>query len=196
MSTIAAVIGRILLAVIFVLSGLFKLADPAATEAMITGAGLPSGLAVPTGAFEILAGLALAFGLMTRLAAVLLFVFVALSTLFFHNRLTDPMQLTQALKNLAIMGGLLLVFAHSQMWWSWDRMRRERRSALAVRDAELRGATAVSAAEQRAHEAELRAARAEGRVEGAHTVPVDERPVVGDVPHDGVPRPHRRRWWG
>lgn len=196
MSTIAAVIGRIFIAVIFIVSGAGKLMNPGMFETMITGAGLPSGLAIPTGAFEVLAGLALALGVMTRLAAILLFGFTALATLFFHRDFTDPMQQVLALKNLAMMGGLLLVFAHSQMWWSWDRMRRERRSALAVRDAELRGATAVSAAEQRAHEAELRAARAEGRVEGAHTVPVDERPVVGDVPHDGVPRPHRRRWWG
>ena len=151
MSTFAAVIGRILIAVIFLVSGIGKVMNPAQYEAMITGVGLPGGLALPTGIFEIVAGLCLIIGLMTRLIAVLLFGFVALATLFFHNHFDDPLQLAMALKNLAIMGGLLLVFAHSQMWWSYDAMRRTRKGELATRSAE-----------ERAREAELRAARAEG----------------------------------
>lgn len=151
MSTIAAVIGRILLAAIFLVSGAGKILDPAGTEAMMTGAGLPAGFAIPTGIFEILAGLCLAIGLMTRLTAVLLFGFVALATLLFHNRINEPLQMAMALKNLAIMGGLLLVFAHSQMWWSYDAMRRTRKGELATRSAD-----------DRARDAELRAARAEG----------------------------------
>ena len=151
MSTIAAVVGRILLAAIFLISGAGKLMDPSGTEAMIRGVGFPGGLAIPTGLFELLAGLCLAIGLMTRLTAVLLFGFVALTTLLFHNNFTDPLQAAMALKNLAIMGGLLLVFAHSQMWWSYDAMRRTRR-----------GEVATANAEERAHAAELRAARAEG----------------------------------
>ena len=181
MSTIAAAVGRILIAVIFILSGAGKLMDPAKTETMITAAGMPGGLAIAAGSFEVLAGLALALGVMTRLAAILLFAFVALATVLFHNRLTDPMQQVQALKNLAIMGGLLLIFAHSQMRWSWDAMRRERR-----------GERERNEAEKRVQDADLRAARAEGRFEGARTVPVDRAPQVTDVDRDGVPEVRRR----
>jgi putative oxidoreductase len=163
---------------------------------VITGVGLPPGLAIPTGVFEILAGLTLGLGLATRLVSLLLFVFVAFSILFFHNRFTDPMQLTQALKNLAIMGGMLLVFAHSQMWWSWDTMRRERQSARTVRDVERDRDETKLEAERRIHEAELRAARAEGRAEVVQgTVPVDAGTRFADVDGDGVPEPRRRRWW-
>jgi putative oxidoreductase len=183
MSTIAAVIGRILIALIFVVSGVGKLIDPAGTEAMIVGVGFPPGLAIATGLFEVLAGFCLAIGLMTRLTAVLLFGFVALATLLFHNRFTDPLQLAMALKNLAIMGGLLLVFAHSQMWWSYDRMRRNRKAEITV-----------SAAEQRAHEAEIRAARAEGRAEVARTDPASIQ-VVTDADGDGLPEVRKRRWF-
>ena len=151
MSTIAAVIGRILIALIFIVSGFGKVMQPGLYEAMITGVGMPAGLAMPVGLFEIIAGLCLVVGLMTRLTAVLLFGFVALTTLLFHNRVGDPLQQAMALKNLAIMGGLLLVFAHSQMWWSYDAMRRTRKGELATRSAE-----------ERAQDAELRAARAEG----------------------------------
>ncbi len=154
MSTIAAVLGRILIALIFIVSGAGKLLDPATFESMITGVGLPAGLAIPTGIFEVVAGLCLALGVMTRLTAVLLFGFVGLATLFFHNQINVPEQMVAALKNLALMGGLLLVFAHSQMWWSYDRIRLARRGELTTRSAD-----------ERARDAELRAARAEGVAE-------------------------------
>ena len=165
MASIAAIIGRILLAILFIASGATKLMTVAQTETMIVGAGLPSGLAIPTGVFELIAGVCLAIGLMTRLASLLLVVFVLLSTLFFHMELTDPMQQAMALKNLAITGGLLMVFAHSQLWYGWDRVNRDRRGELATRKAD-----------ERAREAELRAARAEGRVAGTDSV-VEERPA-------------------
>ncbi|MFM5893621.1 MAG: DoxX family protein [Novosphingobium sp.] len=196
MSTIAAIIGRVLLAVIFVISGIGKFMDVSGTEAMITGVGLPGGLAIPTGAFEILAGLALGLGLATRLVSILLFVFIGLATLFFHHKFADPMQLAQALKNLAIMGGMLMVFAHSQMWWSWDSMRRERQSQHAVRNVERERDETTLDAERRIHEAELRAARAEGRaeaVQGGAPVAAD-RPVI-DADRDGIPETRLRRWW-
>lgn len=159
MSSIAAVIGRILLAVIFIVSGVTKLITVAATEAMIVGVGLPGGLAVPTGLFELVAGICLALGLMTRIASLLLAAFTLLAAILFHNRLTDPIQSAMFLKNLAIAGGLLLTFAHSQVWYGRDRLRRTYRD------------------EHAAHDAEIRAARAEGvataqtQVDGVGTVP-------------------------
>jgi putative oxidoreductase len=189
MSTIAAVIGRVLLAVIFIVSGTGKLMHIPATEATIVAAGLPSGLAIPTGVFELVAGLCLALGVMTRLASVLLAGFIVLTVLFFHSNFADPMQVNIALMHLAMIGGMMLVFAHSQMWWSWDRMRAERRGEIAARRAEID-----------AREAELRAARAEGLAEGAtRPVVVDEpvprtEPVVAGPDDDGLPRV-RRKWF-
>jgi putative oxidoreductase len=199
MSTIAAVIGRIFLAVIFIVAGSGKLTHVPATEAAIVAAGLPSGLAIPTGIFELIAGLCLVLGVMTRLVAILLAGFIVLTVLFFHSNFTDPTQLSIALMHLAMIGGMLLVFAHSQMWWSWDRMRAERRAEIIARRAEID-----------TRDAELRAARAEGVAEGVGTVPVAARPVVvdeavtrpemasgtvaADVDEDGVPVV-RRRWF-
>ena len=170
MSSIAAVIGRIFLAIIFIVSGATKLMTVAATEAMIVGVGLPGGLAIPTGLFELIAGLCLVLGLMTRIASILLAGFTLLAAVLFHNNLADPMQSAMFLKNVAIAGGLLLVFAHSQMWYGWDRIRRERRHEIAVRDADAR-----------VHDAELRAARAEGAAQAAPDARVEVAP--------------RRRWF-
>ncbi|MCB2047562.1 MAG: DoxX family protein [Novosphingobium sp.] len=183
MSKIAAIIGRLLIAVIFIVSGLGKLTDPASTAQSLSSVGLSSALAIPTGIFELVAGLMLAAGFAVRLVSMALFVFVALATLFFHNHFTDPMQAAMAMKNLAIMGGLMLAFAHSQMWSHYYAMGRQRKVEIAAHDAE-----------KRAHEAELRAARAEAAMEARDTarVPVDRD---GDGYADGYAVTRRRRWF-
>ena len=71
MAWIAAIVGRLCLAVLFVFAGIGKLTDPAGTAQYITSmTTLPASLAVPTGVFEIVAGLLLAIGFMTRLVAI------------------------------------------------------------------------------------------------------------------------------
>src|SRR5688572_11488863 len=147
MSLIAAVLGRLLLAVMFIVSGLQKIADPGPTAQMLSATNLPANFALPTGLFEVVAGLLLAIGLMTRLVSIVLAAFVALTIFFFHNQFTDPLQGTLALKNLAIIGGLLMTFAYGQMRGSYDYMRSQRK----------------------VHQAQVRAAHAEGKLEGATT---------------------------
>lgn len=165
MSAIASFLGRLMLALLFVLAGLGKIIDPGGAQQMLQNVGLQPWLATPTGIFEVVVGLCLAVGVMTRLSAILLFGFTLLATLFFHRDLADPMQQTMALKNIAIAGGLLVVFAYGQMHWSYDRMRLRRRGERDAADANAR-----------AHEAELRAAHAEGRAEGrAEAVGVPDR---------------------
>ena len=179
MSTIAAVLGRLMLAALFVLAGIPKIIDPSGTAQMLQGANLPGSLALPTGIFEVVAGLLLAFGIMTRLVSILLAGFTLLTVLFFHNQFGDPTQAQLALKNIAIAGGLLMVFAYGHMYWGYDKMRAARKGEIAAVDANAR-----------AHEAELRAARAEGRAEAIGS---DGRTVVTDVDGDGVPEVHKRR---
>jgi len=178
MIAIAAFVGRLFLAVLFIHSGLGKLLAPDQAAAMLAAAGLSPTLALPTGIFELVAGAALVLGFMTRLFALLLAGFCLLSALLFHHDLTDPMQVVQAEKNLAIAGGLLALFAVSQMRWSYDSLRLRRKGELAARNAEAR-----------AHDAELRAARAEGRAET-----LGAAPVVGTA--EAVPAAPRKRRWG
>ncbi len=186
MNTVAAFVGRILLAAIFIISGISKLFDPIGTNAMIVKAGLPDGLAMPVALFELVGGLAITLGFMTRLFAVLFAGFCLLAILFFHRDFADPMQSTMALKNLAMAGGFLCLFAHSQMRWSYDSMRLARRGEITTRDAEAR-----------AREAELRAARAEGHVAGVATrrPEGDTAYVTTALDGDGVVERPRRKWW-
>jgi putative oxidoreductase len=127
MSTLAAVIGRVFLSVIFIVSGVQKLLDPAPIAQMLTATNLPASFALPTGAFELIAGLLLAVGLMTRLVAILLAGFCLVTIFFFHNQFADPTQAAMALKNLAMAGGLLAVFAYGQVRGTLDAVREERK---------------------------------------------------------------------
>ena len=166
MSMIAVFIGRLFIAVIFIISGINKLIHVNDTNAMISAAGLPGGLAIPTGLFELVAGVCLALGIATRPWSILLAAFVLLTILFFHRDFTDPMQAMAAMKNLAIAGGLLCLFGYGNTRWSYDALRQRRRDELATQRAQ-----------QHATDAELRAARAEGRAEAAGAqVMVEKRP--------------------
>lgn len=158
MSMIAVFIGRLFIALIFIVSGINKLIHVNDTTALINAAELPGWLAVPTGLFELVAGICIALGIHTRLFSILLAGFVLLTILFFHRDFTDPEQAMAAMKNLAIAGGLLCLFGYGNTRWSYDALRRKRRDEIA------------------AHEAELRAARAEGRAEGVDAPLVVKRP--------------------
>lgn len=146
MAFLASVFGRMLLALIFILAGITKVMNVAATQAFIEEATtLPGNLALPVGIFEMVLGVFLAVGFLTRISSIVLFVFTLATIVFFHNALTDTAQLQLALKNLAIAGGLLMVFAYGQ----------------------ARGSVDVWRERDRARRAEIRAARAEGREMGA-----------------------------
>jgi putative oxidoreductase len=115
------VIARILLAVIFVASGLAKIQNYGFFSAIMMAHRLPAvGILLPlTIAVEVLGGLTLATGYMGRLGALALFLFLIPTTIVFHTGAVLPIQPGDAmaqqvnlLKNLAIMGGLLLVVAN------------------------------------------------------------------------------------
>jgi putative oxidoreductase len=113
--------GRTLLALIFVLSGLSKLADPSATQAYMQSAGLPGVLLWPTIAFELGFGLLIIVGFQTRLAAILLAGFTVAAGVLFHSKFSDQIQLIMFLKNISIAGGLLLLAASGPGSLSLDK---------------------------------------------------------------------------
>ena len=113
---LVALFGRILLALIFVVSGLGKITGFAGTAAYMASKGLPMvQILLPLAiAAELGGGLLLALGWKTRWAAGLLFLFLIPTTLIFHQFWgIDPklaqMQQIHFLKNVAIMGGMLMV---------------------------------------------------------------------------------------
>lgn len=106
--------GRILIALIFVISGFGKLMDITGTAGYIASKGLPfpEVLAWIAMLVELLGGLMLIVGFQARTAAVVILLFTVVTTVIFHPWWADPSQKIAFLKNLAIIGGLLYVAAH------------------------------------------------------------------------------------
>jgi len=120
---VAPLIGRLLLAAIFLLSGISKVFAPGPTQAYIESAGLPAPLLAYIVALvvEIGGGILLVIGYQARLAALALALFCVVAAFGFHHNFADQNQMIHFLKNLAIAGGLLQVFAFGPGGFSLDR---------------------------------------------------------------------------
>jgi putative oxidoreductase len=113
--------GRILLAVLFLLSGLGKIGAYAGTGAYMSSLGVPAALLPVVIAAEVLGALAIIVGWKTRVTAVLLAGFSLLTALIFHRNFGDQIQMIMFLKNVSIAGGFLLLVAHGSGKLSIDR---------------------------------------------------------------------------
>lgn len=118
-------VGRVLIAAIFILSGLSKLAAPAATMAYIASVGLPFPAVALAGAVvvEVIGGLVLISGYRLRTVATILAVFSLVTALFFHNNFADQNQFIHFFKNIAMAGGLLQIAAFGAGRLSLDARR-------------------------------------------------------------------------
>jgi len=111
LQNLSAPLGRILLALIFVLAGINKISGYAGTQGYMESMGVPGILLPLVIGLELVGGLALMLGWHARLTAFLLAGFTLLATLIFHSNLSDHTQFLFFLKNLSITGGLLVVFS-------------------------------------------------------------------------------------
>ena len=117
-------IGRIMLALIFILAGVGKIQDPAGTAGYMQSAGVPGALLWPTIALEVLGGLAVALGFQTRIAAFALAIFSVAAAFIFHKNFADQIQMIMFLKNIAMAGGLLLLAMGGDTALSIDSKRK------------------------------------------------------------------------
>jgi putative oxidoreductase len=126
-----SLVGRLLLALLFLPAGISKIGGFAGTVGYIGSKGLPMPElgAVIAIVVEVLGGLALIAGFGTRVAALVLAVFTSVATVFFHAYWAVPaeMQMVQQLmffKNIAVVGGLLVLAAFGAGGWSLDAKRQ------------------------------------------------------------------------
>jgi putative oxidoreductase len=126
--SLAALVGRVLLAAMFVTAGFAKIGGFDGTVGFIASKGLPlpSLLAAGTIALEIVGGLALVVGFKARWAALALAAFTLVASVIFHAYWAMPadqqyVQQLMFMKNLAVAGGMLMVFAFGPGRFSIDR---------------------------------------------------------------------------
>jgi len=130
-SHLAALLGRFLLALMFVLAGYTKIGGFEGIASYIGSKGLPLPQLVAAGTIvlELVAGLALMAGYRARWAAGALAVFTVLATVIFHAFWGAPaaqqrVEYLLFIKNVAVVGGLLMVVALGAGRWSVDARRR------------------------------------------------------------------------
>jgi len=129
-SSVVPLLGRILVSVVFILGGIGKITGFSMEEGMVAAKHLPMpavalGIAL---VIELVGGLAILLGLYTRFTAWILFLYLIPTTFLFHNFWAfqgmdriDPMIHFE--KNLAIMGGLLILAAFGPGAYSLDSAR-------------------------------------------------------------------------
>jgi putative oxidoreductase len=130
--------GRILFCVIFIFSGASKLLDLTATAQMtekivlpaalatytsqlegLTGMSMPMMLAIAAGALELICGLMIALNFGARFFAILLILFVAAATFYYHDFWNQAgpearNNVVHALKNLSLIGALFMIVGYGR----------------------------------------------------------------------------------
>jgi putative oxidoreductase len=131
----APAIGRLMMALIFLVSGWGKINGFEATAVTMTGRGMPMAQILLAGAIaiEIVAGVLLVIGWKTRAAAFALLIFLVPATLYFHNYWSFPPdqvrnQRNHFMKNVAIGGGLIFIMGMGAGPLSLDNRRGARRN--------------------------------------------------------------------
>ncbi|MGP9690508.1 DoxX family protein [Psychrobacter sp. AOP30-A2-5] len=126
LQALSAPIGRLFLSMIFIFSGFTKITGYAATQGYMEAMGVPGMLLPLVIAVELFGGLAILFGFKARLVAILMAGFSVVSALLFHQFWIDESQMNPFMKNIAMAGGFLMIFAHGAGAYSIDNSNHRR----------------------------------------------------------------------
>ena len=121
---LALLAGRALLSAMFILGGITKITGYAGTAGYMAKMGVPGALLPLVILTELGGGLAILFGFRTRLVALLLAGFTVIASLIFHFDWTQPGQQIMFMKNVAVVGGFLALFAAGAGRYALDARAR------------------------------------------------------------------------
>lgn len=115
MEKFVPIIGRVLLSLIFLTSGIGKIFSFAGTQGYMESHGMPMSAVLLAIAIilEIGGALAIMTGFKMRTGILALIVFLIPATAIFHSNLADQTQMIMFMKNISILGGLLVLYGHS-----------------------------------------------------------------------------------
>ncbi|MGB6190266.1 MAG: DoxX family protein [Aeromonas molluscorum] len=120
MRDVALLVGRILLALMFVVAGWGKIGGYAGTQGYMEAMGVPGALLPLVILLELGGGLAIMLGLFTRSIAVLMAGFTLMAAFLFHYQPAEQMQMLMFMKNLSVAGGFLALAAAGPGAFSLD----------------------------------------------------------------------------
>lgn len=116
-------VGRIGLALIFVMAGVSKITGYAGTAGYMDSMGVPGALLPLVIALELGGGLAIIAGFFTKPVALALAAFSVAAAVIFHGDTADQMQMIMLMKNIGLAGGFLLLAANGPGEYSIDAKR-------------------------------------------------------------------------
>ena len=111
-STIAGLVARVILGVFWIYFGYTKIGGIEGLQGYMGKFGVPTFLAWPVVALELIGGIMILLGFFSRYAALALAAFTVVTTLIFHSELGDRTQMLFFAKNFALVAGLLLLVAN------------------------------------------------------------------------------------
>lgn len=120
MKDVALLVGRILLALMFVIAGWGKIGGYAGTQGYMEAMGVPGFMLPLVILLELGGGLAIVLGLFTRSLSVLLAGFTLMAAIIFHYQPAEQMQMLMFMKNLSVAGGFLALAAAGPGAFSLD----------------------------------------------------------------------------
>ena len=118
---IVELIGRIFLSTLFLVEGIGKISMQENVVIYMESYGVPGILFIPAIILEILFPLLLIVGYKTKLAASVMALFTFAVTIIFHTDFSEGMQMIIFFKNLAIVGGFLIIFVRGAGKYSIDQ---------------------------------------------------------------------------
>ncbi len=129
LKALAILIGRILLVLIFLKSGIGKIENFQGTAQYMAKFGMPFTNFFLVGAIflELVGSITVILGYFARFGSVLLLIFLIPTTLIFHNIFKDPQMMIQFMKNVSIFGGLLVLLSFGPGRFSIDYLRGKKR---------------------------------------------------------------------
>ena len=122
-NTLSAPVGRLLISLMFLMSGLNKIGNYSNTSGWMESMGVSSSFLPLVITLEILAAVAIIIGWKTKIAAFLLAGFCIISGLIFHSDFSNQLEIIMFMKNIAIAGGFLFLVVNGPGNFSIDNRK-------------------------------------------------------------------------
>ncbi len=124
MTNILDLLSRILISLLFLINGYFKIANYDGTLEWMEGYNVPGILLIPAIILEFAAPILIIIGYKTKIVAFLLAAFCMTTALIFHTDFSSQIQITSFLKNIALAGGFLLIVVNGTKKYSLDNIKK------------------------------------------------------------------------
>ncbi len=117
-------LGRVLISLVFLLSGYNKIFNYSNTVSWMEGYGVPGFLLWPTIVLEIILPILIIIGYKTQISAILLAIFCIVTAIIFHLDFANQMQVIALLKNFGLAGGFIFIAINGPKDWALDQKKK------------------------------------------------------------------------